>query len=171
MPDVDGIALVQEMRELDFGHHVHVVMTTGDGALRTHTAAPDAGADAFIPKPGALFLLRACICAANQRTTATSVQQTPRPVLHRTRRTSGAPVRPPTYPFGTAHISFFPSHFHRIPAKRTPANIRSVQGRRPSSGGPERIRWQRIRRAIRPVRTGQACKPRRPPASGHPWRD
>ena len=48
MPNLNGIELVREIRQLDLGHYVHVIMITGSGEDDLRTAALDAGIDDWV---------------------------------------------------------------------------------------------------------------------------
>ena len=47
MPNLDGIDLTKEVRKLDVGHYIHIIMITGANEDRLRTEALDAGVDDF----------------------------------------------------------------------------------------------------------------------------
>ena len=59
MPNLNGIELVREIRQLDLGHYVHVIMITGSGEDALRVEALDAGIDDFFSKGANMAVLKA----------------------------------------------------------------------------------------------------------------
>lgn len=66
MPVLDGIELTKQLRQLDLGHYVHIILLTGSAADTVRAAALEAGADDFLSKGRNTAALQARLRAASR---------------------------------------------------------------------------------------------------------
>lgn len=66
MPNLDGIALTREIRDLDLGRYIHVIMITGNGEDDLRVEALEAGVDDFVTKGANMAMLKARMRTASR---------------------------------------------------------------------------------------------------------
>lgn len=66
MPKLDGIALTQEIRNLDVEHYIHIIMLTGSEETEVRQEALNAGVDDFLTKGGSPAMLKARVRTATR---------------------------------------------------------------------------------------------------------